>query len=296
MPEGHSIHRLARYFSEVFTDQPLRITSPQGRFSAGAARLDGRRARRAEAYGKHFFLVFDHELILNVHLGMYGAWTFGGDEHVATVSSIGAPRKIGEREQHAMQLSTNPADPPEPKPTTRVRIVSDHGWADLIGASVVRVLTVDEAGDVVASIGPDPLRRDADPQRFIDRALATRRPIGEVLMDQKIIGGIGNIYRAEGLFRTGINPHTPSRQLGAEQLHQLWEDEVRLMRRGVATGKIITTRAEDRPGIALNDAWPEHAYYVYQRQNEPCRVCGTQNIVVESMHQRKLYWCTRCQG
>lgn len=287
MPEGHSIHRIAQHFDEVFLNQPLRLSSPQGRFTDGAALLDGHRAVASEAYGKHWFLYFEHDLVLNVHLGMYGAWTFGGQQE----SSIGAPRKIGEREDHrdiAVQLT-------EPRATTRVRIIGDHSWADLVGASVCRTLTIAEAEEVIAAIGPDPLRDDADPQRFYDVAAKTRRRIAAILMDQKTIGGIGNIYRAEGLFRLDINPYTPTNALPAQTHRAIWQDQVQLMGIGVQTGKIITTEPEHRPGIPLADAFPEHANYVYQRHGQQCLVCGRDAIVVEALEARKLYWCRVCQ-
>lgn len=287
MPEGHSIHRIARHFDEVFVGQQLALSSPQGRFIDGAQLLDGHRAVASEAYGKHWFLYFDHDLVLNVHLGMYGAWTFGGQQH----SSIGAPRKIGEQEDHrtaAVELT-------EPRPTTRVRIIGEHSWADLIGASVCRTLTIDEAQDVIDSIGPDPLRADAVPQRFYDVAAKTRRRIGSILMDQKVIGGIGNIYRAEGLFRLQLDPHTPANRLPFDVHEAIWQDQVHLLNIGVVTGRIITTDAEHRPGVPLEEAFPEHANYVYQRHGQQCLVCGTDSIIVEPLEARKLYWCTTCQ-
>ena len=287
MPEGHSIHRIARHFDEVFVNQQLNLSSPQGRFIDGAKLLDGHRAVASEAYGKHWFLYFDNELVLNVHLGMYGAWTFGGTQH----SSIGAPRKIGEQEDHrdaSVELT-------EPRPTTRVRIVGNQSWADLVGASICRTLTIDEAQDVIDSIGPDPLREDADPQRFYDVAAKTRRRIGAILMDQKAIGGIGNIYRAEGLFRLDLNPHTPANKLPRDIHEAIWADQVHLLHIGVETGRIITTEPEHRPGVSLAEAFPEHANYVYQRQGQQCLVCGQNAIIVEELEARKLYWCTACQ-
>lgn len=287
MPEGHSIHRIARHFDEVFDTQQLRLSSPQGRFVDGAALLDGHRAVASEAYGKHWFLYFDNELVLNVHLGMYGAWTFGGQQH----SSIGAPRKIGEQEDHR-QTTTELT---EPRATTRVRIIGDHSWADLVGPAICRTLTVAEAQGVIESIGPDPLREDADPQRFYDVAAKTRRRIGAILMDQKVIGGIGNIYRAEGLFRLQLNPHTPAKTLSRHIHAEIWADQVHLLGIGVETGHIITTEPEHRPGVELDQAWPEHANYVYQRHGQTCLVCGCHGIVVEQLEARKLYWCTTCQ-
>ena len=100
MPEGHSVHRLARQFTDVFGGRRIRATSPQGRFAEGAALLDGQVLKRARAHGKHFFADVSGGHVLHVHLGMYGAWTFGGDQDFAAASSIGAPRRIGEREVH----------------------------------------------------------------------------------------------------------------------------------------------------------------------------------------------------
>lgn len=292
MPEGHSIHRLARQFQDVFVGAPLRAASPQGRFADGAALLDGRTPVRAWAHGKHFFLDFDHALTLNVHLGMYGAWTFGGDETFAAASSIGAPRRIGETEDHTGPAA---AEPPAPRPTVRLRLEAEHGWADLIGATTCRVLTPEEVAAVTAKLGPDPLNDD-DPTPFVQRAARTRRPIGVVLMDQSMVGGIGNIYRAESLFRAGIDPWTPASSLNEETLRALYEDNRSLMRHGVRLGRIVTVRPEDRPGVPDDEAWPDDANYVYHRQGTPCRVCGQDAIVVEEMAARKLYRCSVCQA
>lgn len=324
MPEGHSIHRLARQFQDTFVGQPVRATSPQGRFADGAALLDGHVPVESIAHGKHFFLTFDHGHTLNVHLGMYGAWTFGGNHTFTAASSIGAPRRIGEREIHGE--SADPAHqvpddgrpaspgrsgdavaggeavvPPEPTPTTRVRLLTRHGWADLVGASICRVLTPDEVEQVRSGLGPDPLDPQADAGEFVQRASRTGRAIGAVLMDQSMIAGVGNIFRAETLFRQRVDPYRPARSLSEQELRGLWEDLVLLMGIGVKRGRIITTAPEHRPGVPEAEAWPEHANYVYQRQGQPCLVCGNTThdgadaIVVEEMVQRKLYRCTVCQ-
>ena len=302
MPEGHSIHRLARQFTDVFGGWPIRASSPQGRFAEGAARMDGQVLEAARAHGKHFFADLADGHVLNVHLGMYGAWSFGGDERFDAASSIGAPRRIGEREVHADGAAAAEPDrdddgwvlPPPPVPTVRLRVRAEHGWADLIGASTCRLLTPAEAGDVVAKLGPDPLNDD-DPAPFLDLAGRTRRPIGTVLMDQAAVGGIGNIFRAEALFRAGLDPWRPSNAVPREVLRRLWSDNAELMREGVRLGRIVTTRPEHRPGVPAEQAWPEHANYVYQRQGSPCLVCGQDAIVVEGMAARKLYRCTVCQ-
>lgn len=303
MPEGHSVHRLARQFTDVFGGRRIRASSPQGRFAEGAALLDGQVLERARAHGKHFFADVSGGHVLHVHLGMYGAWTFGGDQDFAAASSIGAPRRIGEREVQAGDHAAwaEPAhdadgwvQPPPPAPTVRLRVRAEHGWADLIGASRCRVLTPQEADALVAGLGPDPLNDD-DPAPFLASAARTRRPIGVVLMDQSAVGGIGNIFRAEALFRAGLDPWRPARDVPGDVLAALWEDNAALMREGVRLGRIVTTRPEHRPGTTAEHAWPEHANYVYRRQGRACLVCGQDAIVREEMAARHLYRCTVCQ-
>ena len=291
MPEGHSIHRLARQLTDVFAGAQLAVTSPQGRFTDGAALLDGHTFDSAFAHGKHLFARFSNELYLNVHLGIYGAFTFGGDEHFTGASSIGAPRKIGEQEDYRTELS---AEPPAPRPTTRVRLVSEHGWADLVGPTICRTLTPEEVGQVRAKLGPDPLNQDADPAAFYAAAAKTSRPIGVVLMDQKAISGGGNIFRAESLYRTGIDPFTPAKECSRQQLEALWNDNRHLLEIGVRLGRIITTDPADRPGIPETEAWPDYANYVYHRQGQTCPRCGA-TIALEEVAGRKLYWCPGCQ-
>lgn len=292
MPEGHSIHRLARQFQDVFAGERVAVTSPQGRYADGAALVDGHTIEGAFAHGKHLFVAFDNELYLNVHLGIYGAFTFGGDQYFTGASSIGAPRKIGEKEVHETGVLS--AEPPAAKATTRARIVSEHGWADLVGPTVCRTLTAGEVAQVRAKLGPDPLNADADPAGFYTAASKTSRPIGVVLMDQKCISGVGNIFRAESLYRTGIDPFRPGKDCTPAELEALWADNKNLLEIGVRVGRIITTEPADRPGISEEEAWPEHANYVYHHQGTACPRCGA-TILVEEVAGRKLYWCPGCQ-
>lgn len=299
MPEGHSIHRLARQFRDVFAGRRLAVSSPQGRFAAGAAVLDGHTVVRAEAHGKHLFLHFEHGIVLHVHLGLYGAWDFGGDSEFRGASSIGAPRRVGEREVPADAGADGGAPgyagPPEPVGAVRVRLASDHGWADLRGATTCAAITEAEAEAVLRRLGPDPLH-DAHGARdiFIQRLTARSTPLASLLMDQKVIAGVGNVYRAEVLFRQGIDPLLPGRSLSASAAGRVWDDTAAVMADGVRDGRIITTTAgywSDPATLPPN----EEAHFVYRRHGQPCRVCGT--VVALAEHAaRKLYWCPICQG
>ena len=351
MPEGHTVHRLARTFGEVFGGATVEVSSPQGRFAAGAALLDGLVLHSAEAVGKQMFLGFgpaghvptaeglaDDLRWLRVHLGLYGSWTFAADASTQVAHAIGAPRKrVGEREtvlaaavpelvvapatdpedhephQHDPD-EDSPWDPPDPRGAVRVRILSEHAVADLTGPTACEVVSPDAALAVQRRLGPDPLRADSDPERFVAAVRRSRSAVGLLLMNQDVVAGVGNIYRAEVLFRAEQSPTTPGRDVPAEVLRAMWDDLVVLMADGAATGAIVTTRPEDRgdgarpadetaPGrrrVRQNtDAEPgavprDESFYVYQRDGQPCRVCRTE-VARAAMAGRNLFWCPTCQ-
>lgn len=312
MPEGHTVHRLARTFEALLAGREVRVTSPQGRFDAGARLIDGRRLTEAQAWGKHLFLAFgDDPLWLHVHLGLYGAWTFAGDTSADVAHAIGAPRRrIGERETSvpgAAAIGAGPWQAPEPRGQVRVRLLAEHIVADLTGPTRCDVITTEERDAALRRLGPDPIRADADPASFVASVRRSRTPVGVQLMDQAVIAGVGNIYRAEVLFRAGLDPWAPGTQVPAEALAGVWADLVTLMRDGADVGAIVTTEPQDRgegagsgPPVRQNtDGEPgavprEASFYVYQRAGLPCRRCGAA-VVLEDMAARKLYRCPVCQ-
>ncbi|MET4900332.1 Fpg/Nei family DNA glycosylase [Paenarthrobacter sp. CC6] len=294
MPEGHSVHRLARQFQDVFGGQRLEVSSPQGRFVAGASLLTGHTLEEATAHGKQFFLRFDHGLFLHVHLGLYGAWSFGGDSTFTGSSSIGAPRRIGERESGSGADGGDYAGPPEPVGAVRVRLVSKHGWADLRGATTCAAITAAEAESVLDRLGPDPLQnRPGDREEFIARLRRRKTAVALLLMDQSVLAGVGNIYRAEVLFRQAVDPWTPGTGIDVETAGRLWDDTVATMSDGVRDGRIVTTPPSlwTGGGVLAPDA---DAHFVYKREGMPCRACGTL-VGVTEIGARKLYWCPGCQ-
>lgn len=303
MPEGHSIHRLARQFDDVFAGERLVVTSPQGRFANGAALLNGRVLESARAHGKQLFLRFEGSLYLHVHLGLYGAWDFGGDTTFRGASSIGAPRRVGERELADDVGDAAYAGAPPPVGAVRVRLESNHGWADLRGATVCSVATEPEAEAVLARLGPDPLGPDSlgllkagkDPgEEFAKRVNRRRTPIARLLMDQSVVAGIGNVYRAELLFRAKLDPAFSGSALGARRALELWADAVLAMTEGVQAGRIVTTDPSYWTSAAGVLPDPEEAHWVYRRHGLGCRICGTPVRLAEEAG-RKLYWCPLCQ-
>jgi len=178
--------------------------------------------------------------------------------------------------------------------------VGGHGWADLRGATTCEALTGAEAVGILARLGPDPLRnlpRDRD--AFAATLAAKRTPLAALLMDQKVIAGVGNVYRAELLFRQGLSPWLPGAGLSPDAARRLWDDTAAMMSDGVRDGRIITTppRYWGRPGAPARAGRlpsPEESHFVYRRQGLDCRDCGTQ-IALTELGTRKLYWCPTCQ-
>lgn len=263
MPEGHTVHRTANDFNKLFAGKRISIDSPQGRFSVEAKRISGQQFTQATAVGKQLFLEFENELFLRIHLGIYGKWQW----HL--VDQL--PAVVGE---------------------VRARFFSGNTVAELRGPTVCEVIDHVEMQQVLKRLGPDPLNPDRagkESGRFVARVLTSKKPIGELLMDQSIIAGVGNVYRAELLFRAQIDPHTPGNKLTAELVQALWNDSVKLLKVGVKTSFMIT-RDElftKRPSKADRN-------WVYKREGQPCRVCGSK-IKIELMQARKLYWCGKCQ-
>ena len=291
MPEGHTVHRVARLFRSVFVGHTIQASSPQGRFADGAALIDRQVVDDAWAVGKQFFAAIGGDWVLRVHLGIYGAWTIHG---VAEAESLGAPRK-SLREEGLRTLQAE-AFPPEPVGQVRLRLMTDTVVADLRGPTACELLTHDEAREVMDSLGPDPLvgSPTKNRERFIELMSKTSQPVGAALMNQKLVSGIGNVYRAEILFRHRLDPHQPSRQIDPEVLGEVWDDWAVLLKKGIKTGVMVTRDDLSPAGArrALRDRRLRH--YVYKREGEPCLVCGNE-VVLEDMLARKLYYCPHCQ-
>lgn len=291
MPEGHTLHRLAAHFDKTFGGGTVQASSPQGRFAEGAARLNGWALTESEAHGKHLFLGFDSGEWLRIHLGLYGAWTFGdadGERHLGAPRAEGADRIDLERDPEGFVV------PPAPVGAVRVRLVNSSGWADLRGASACEVITQPEKQAVQERLGPDPLRADADPDRAWHTISRSRSSLAVLLMRQDVIAGIGNIYRAESLFRAQLDPRTPGRELTKPKWNALWDDLAQLLRDGVRDGYIITTRPEDRPDPAAHPVPRPDTLYVCYRTGDPCRLCSSP-IAATELSGRTLYWCPGCQ-
>jgi len=262
MPEGHTVHRTAKAFKKHFLNQPVAVSSPQGRFT-DASLITGTKLLSAQAWGKQLFLTFE-PAVLRVHLGIYGKWGWTNIENGI----------------------------PAPKGLVRARFLGESQLADLRGPTACELLDQAAVVKVQESLGPDPLRADSDgleAKRFVERVTRSKVAIGQLLMDQSVLAGVGNVYRAELLFRARLSPFTPGEKVPAELVLGLWQEAVTLMQIGVRRGIMLT-----RDGFLSGTVTKDNRYYVYKREGQPCRECGAE-VQLTLMATRKLYWCPKCQ-
>ncbi|MGN6721817.1 MAG: Fpg/Nei family DNA glycosylase [Marmoricola sp.] len=270
MPEGHTLFRLARDLDDAFGRRPVRVASPQGRFAADAAAIDGLEVTHAESAGKHLFVGFPDDRFIHIHLGLIGKFD------ISPLTNGEVPLPVGQ---------------------VRLRLFNDTYVADLRGATQCELVGVAKRQAVLAKLGPDPLRADADPSTAWARIHKSHRPIGELLMDQEVLAGIGNVYRAEVLFRHKIHPLRPGNTLRKSQWDSIWADLVDLLAEGVRTGRIDTVHSEHTPeAMGRPPRVDDHGgeVYVYRRTGMPCYVCGS-TVRTEELAGRNSFWCPKCQ-
>ena len=257
MPEGHTIHRAALDQRKMLVGKVLQISSPQGRFNAGAEELTGQNCMAIEAYGKHLLYYFHLGSALHIHLGLYGRF----------------------------RTAKTPAK--EPRGAVRVRLLSDTHVIDINGPNTCEVLDKAGVNALINRIGPDILRADADVERAWTKINASRVAIGQLLMDQSVVAGIGNIYRSEILWRQKVNPMLPGKRLSRAVFDRLWTDAVKLLQLGVKHNAIITV-----DGVAKSATRYGERVNIFAKQ-----VCPTCNAEIRKfeMAGRRVFSCETCQ-
>jgi endonuclease-8 len=261
MPEGHKTHFLAQQHTSLFAGRTVRVTSPQGRFSADAAIIDGAKVSKIEAVGKQIFYTFADDHVLQIHLGRYGSFR-------TQPSPAGAP--VGQ---------------------VRMRMWDANTTLDLRGPTTCRVIDRTTRQKIAAGIGPDPLA-GGKPQPVWQAISTSRRPIGALLLDQSVLAGVGNIFRAELLFELQINPLTRGDELTKSQFDQLWKTLVRMMRTGLKYGRIITVTAKEA-GKRRDQLEKNERFRIYGHRECPrCRG----KISKINVGSRDLYVCQICQA
>ncbi|MEI7754220.1 MAG: DNA-formamidopyrimidine glycosylase family protein [Actinomycetota bacterium] len=263
MPEGHTIHRIARDHGPLLFGEALRITSPQGRFAADAARVDGQVLTDLEAVGKHLFYHFENGDIGHVHLGLFGKFRVAKGPKTPDVVGM-----------------------------VRMRMQSSRATIDLAGPTECSIGTLDDRAKILKRLGPDPLGNKADSQLAIDRMAKSKQAIGAVLLDQKVLCGVGNVYRAEALFVCGIHPSRLGLALSRAELQMLWDTVVAMLRKGVQDNRIITVGPEHLAQTKGRRFRRGEATFVYHRDR--CLKCATPIQTVE-LAGRPCYFCPTCQ-
>ena len=269
MPEGHTIHRLAARHRELFAGERLAVSSPQGRFAAGAALVDGSRLRDTEAYGKHLLHHYEGDRIVHVHLGLYGQFTDG--------------------------------EPPPPAPVgqVRMRLVSGAHWLDLRGPAACEVL--DPARDAArCGTGSAPIRCATTPTRrpAYARIRRSAKPLFALLLDQSVVAGCGLIYVNEVLFRAGLPPTTPGRQIGPDVLGRALGRPARADegRGGARPDRHRPHRAHAGGDAAARRGWTGTAARCTSTAGPGSRAWSAAPAIARGpLAGRNLYWCPTCQ-
>ncbi len=294
MPEGNEIHRWAERHEAAFVGKPVQVDGPQGRFVDSDV-ISGRKLLRVMAVGKHLGYDFGKDRILHIHLGLQGDFTEGSGPlpevrgalrlRMWNAQRVKLPAVPGASKRHGWYSSDDGTGHLQPE---------QIAWVELRGPMDCSVYTQAKWDELLERLGPDPLNGDASDRAF-EKIQKSRKPIGQLLMEQDVIAGVGNIYRAELLYRARQSPFTPGKDVPLAVLKKMWKDAGPLMRAGMVDRRIVTTLAKDRLNktgkVEVDD---EH--YVYRRNGRDCRICGGKVSKQEGFAGRNLFWCPKCQG
>lgn len=259
------MHRLAQDLKKDLVGERLTATSPQGRFAEGAERLNGATITKTDAWGKHLFVEPDTGEFLHIHLGLIG------------------------------KFRRKPVPAPEAGESIRLRLEAGAGVWDLSGPNKCELISPEQHDEIVSVLGPDPLRRGTKAKDFAARLGKKRIPVGAALLDQKVIAGVGNVYRAELLFLLGIDPRQPANELDEGMATDLWDLTVAQMKVGKKLNRIVTVDPVEIDATSQAKLEDSERLYTYKREGLPCRRCGTE-IEIFKLASRSTWWCPQCQG
>jgi DNA-formamidopyrimidine glycosylase len=263
MAEGHAVLRWARSLLPL-VGEPLVAVDAPARWRERARRLVGSRVARVETRGKHLIVHVSTGEAIHCHAMQYGSWQVGE----------AGMRLRGEERRVRLRLRT-PAH----------EAVFFHG-------PVMEILAPDELAShpALAALGPDLLADRFDRDEAWRRARgAGDRAIGDVVLDQRVVSGIGNIYKSEGLFLARIDPRRPAADVAREELERVWDALIPLMLEGARHHGPTTTLPP-----AMREDGARH--WVYRRRGRPCHRCGTPiEMVRQGELRRATYHCPRCQ-
>lgn len=274
MPEGDTLFRAARTLQRALGGkQVTRFESVLPKLSRvdEDAPLAGRTVEEVWSEGKHLLMRFSGGLVLRTHMRMNGSW------------HLYRPGERWRRPRSAMRLVLETAD--------FVAVAFDVPVAELLDARRL------EKHPELRALGPDLLKDDFDAVEAAKRLRAQAdAEAGEALLNQRVMAGIGNVFKSEILFACGVNPFLPVRALTEEQVTKLITTSRKLLKANVvdAKGNGIVTYTGFRRTTGRAD--PSARLWVYGREGEPCRKCETPIAFRrQGPYARVTYWCPKCQ-
>ena len=264
MAEGHAVARWADALQALVGGTVTDIAAPR-RWQARAAELVGATITGVRAHGKHLVLSFSAPWIVHAHALQYGSW----------------------------QVVTRGIEPRKQRRYVRLHLATSSHEAFYFHGPVMEVLSLDEfsACERFHGLGPDLLHDDFDATAAAIRVRAAgTREIGDVIVDQRVVAGIGNIYKSEGLFLAGIHPRRPARQVSLDQLRTMFRELVPLMQAGRrGSGATVTVPDDIRAEHGVRN-------WVYRRRGAPCLKCGTAiEMERQGTLRRMVFFCPECQ-
>lgn len=264
MAEGHAVARWADALRELIGERVEEIQVPP-RWRERAEKIPGATLTQVRTHGKHLVLQFSNDWVVHTHAMQYGSWQIG---------PLG--QELRKEARFARLRLTTP----------RHEVVFFHG-------PVMEVLSLDELAkhERFTSLGPDLLHDDFPVDSVIDAIQAQGdREIGDLILDQRVVSGIGNIYKSEGLFLATIHPRRAASEVSGEELRILFEELIPLMQEGRRQQGWIMTLPPDLQFAPWMRNW------VYQRRGQPCFVCATKiEMFRQGEFQRTTYFCPHCQ-
>jgi endonuclease-8 len=273
MPEGDTIFRTARTLERALAGR--KVTRFESVFPA-LTRVDddhpltGRTIDGVRSVGKHLLIEFSGELVLRTHMRMNGSW------------HIYRPGERWRRSPSAM----------------RILIATDEWIAAAFNVPVAEFVSTPDLArhKVLGSLGPDLLDSHFDEQEAVRRLLASSAgQVGEALLDQRVMAGIGNVFKSEILFVCGIDPFRPIASLSPDDAGRVIAAARRLLEANVIEAGGAAPRFP-RGRRTTRLAQPSAALWVYGRAGRPCRRCGTSILLRKQGPSARLtYWCSRCQ-
>lgn len=255
MPEGDSVASNAARLRPLLVGQEIvSVGGTASSVRSNSGRMVGRTVEAVRTFGKNLVIDLDNDFSVLVHLGMPGRW-----------------RVVDARSR--------------PPGSARLVLTTHRHHAACFAAPTVEVDRTPRIDMEMARLGPDVLDEEFDPTEFVERA-RTRgsSSVGEVLLDQRVVAGIGNVYRSELLFLAGIDPETPIHELSDETLARM---------AGRAAGLVASNVGRD-PRSTTGERAPGRETWVYDRAGKPCRRCAAA-IEEKRIGDRRAFWCPVCQ-